>query len=529
MDLLSSTYFVLFLIIALGFIVGNIKIKGISLDVSAVIFVALVFGHFGVQIPKEIQQIGLTLFIFTIGIQAGPGFFESFKKNGRELIQLAFILVGSASLVTVVAVYLLGIDMNVAIGLLTGSLTSTPGLAAAIETTQSSMASIGYGIAYPFGVIGVILFVRLFPKFMRIDVDQEAKKIEEETQQNFPELFNKNFVVENEYIVGKSIRDLKIRSMTQANISRIMHNGESIVPLPTTVLEKGDIVKLIGTEQAIEKARMLIGEETTEKIPLSREYVVESILVTNKDVVNKTIGQLNVLANYNARITRIRRAGIDIVPSSKSEIRFGDKLIVACGTANIKNVRHLFGNDSKKLSDTDFFPIATGIVLGVLVGKLQISFGSDFTFSLGLTGGVLLVALVLSRIGKTGPILWTMSGASNQVLRQLGLLLFLSVVGTSAGSNLVETFQQSGLTFFVVGIVITILPMLITTLIGHYLLKMNLLNLLGALTGSMTSTPGLAAVDTMADSNAPSIAYATVYPIAMVFLIVCVQLLSFIC
>jgi len=526
MDLLSSTYFVLFLIVAIGFIVGNIKIKGISLDVSAVIFVALVFGHFGVSIPTDIQKIGLTLFIFTIGIQAGPGFFESFKKNGRELVVLAFVLVGSASLVTLVLALAFKVDTDIAIGLLTGSLTSTPGLAAAIESTQSSMASIGYGIAYPFGVIGVILFVRMYPKLTKVDINKEAKKLDDETQQNFPELFNKNFIVENENIVGKSIRELKIRSMTQANVSRIMHRGETIVPLPETILEKGDIVKLIGTEQAIEQARMLIGEQTDEKIPLSRDYVVESVLVTNKQVVNKTIGQLNVLANYNARITRIRRAGIDMVASSKSEIRFGDKLVVACGTGNIKNVRHLFGNDSKKLSDTDFFPIATGIVLGVLVGKLKISFSDDFTFSLGLTGGVLMVAMILSRIGKTGPILWTMSGSSNQLLRQLGLLMFLAVVGTSAGAHLVETFKESGMALFGIGIGITLLPMIITTLIGHFVLKMNVLNLLGALTGSMTSTPGLAAVDGMADSSAQSIAYATVYPIAMVFLIICVQILS---
>jgi len=528
MDLLSSSYFALFLIVAIGFVIGNIKIKGISLDVSAVIFVALVFGHFGVSIPVDIQKIGLTLFIFTIGIQAGPGFFESFQKNGRQLIILAFVLISSASLITVGLALAFNVDLKIAVGLLTGSLTSTPGLAAAIESTGSTLSSIGYGIAYPFGVIGVILFVRLYPKIVGVNIEDEAKQLEDEDLKKNPELFNRNFVVENENIVGKSIKELKVRAMTQANITRIMHKGNTIVPSPNTILHKNDIIKLIGTDQALEKAKILIGNETQEKIPLSVDYVVESILVTNKDVVNKTIGQLNVLSNYNARITRIRRAGIDIAPSSKSIIRFGDKLIVACGTGNINNVRHLFGNDLKKLSDTDFFPIATGIVLGVLVGKLKISFSDDFTFSLGLTGGVLMVALILSRIGKTGPILWTMSGTANQLLRQLGLLMFLAVVGTSAGSKLVETFQESGMLLFGIGIVITMVPMIITTLIGHYWLKMNLLNLLGALTGSMTSTPGLAAVDGMTDSNAQAIAYATVYPIAMVFLIVCVQFMSMI-
>ncbi|MFA8433866.1 MAG: aspartate:alanine exchanger family transporter [Marinifilaceae bacterium] len=526
MDLLSSSYFALFLIITLGFVLGKIKIKGISLDISAVIFIALIFGHYGIQIPADFQKMGLILFIFTIGIQAGPGFFESFKKNGRELMILAVLLIASASLVTALLAYAFDVDMNISVGLLTGSLTSTPGLAVAIESTQSPLASIGYGIAYPFGVIGVILFVRLFPRFFKSDIKAAEAEFEKASLEAYPELLNKNFVVENENIVGKTIRDLKIRSMTQANVSRIMHQGETIVPKPETMLNKGDILKLIGTEQALQQAKLLIGEETNVKIPLSKDYVVESVLVTNKQVVNKSIGQLNMLANYNARITRIRRAGIDIAPSPSSEIRFGDKLIVACGTGNINNVRHLFGNDSKKLSDTDFFPIAMGIVLGVLVGKLSISFSDEFAFSLGLTGGVLSVALILSRIGKTGPIIWTMSGAANQVLRQLGLLLFLAAVGTKAGAQLMDTFQEYGVQLFVVGIGITLIPMILTAMIGQWVFKMNTLTLLGALTGSMTSTPGLAALDGMSDSNAPAVAYATVYPIAMVFLIVCVQLLS---
>ncbi|MBL4939296.1 MAG: transporter, partial [Lutibacter sp.] len=192
---------------------------------------------------------------------------------------------------------------------------------------------------------------------------------------------------------------------------------------------------------------------------------------------------------------------------------------------NVKHVTRVFGNDDKKLSDTDFFPIATGIILGILVGKLSINLGS-FSFSLGLTGGILLIALILGRIGKTGPIMWTMTGASNQLLRQFGLLFFLAAVGTSAGSSLVETFTVYGVELFIYGILITLIPMIITTVIARYFFKMNILTLLGTLTGSMTSTPGLAAVDNMVDTDAPAIAYATVYPIAMVLLIIAVQILS---
>ena len=525
MNLFSNSYFVLFLIILIGFIIGRIKVKGISLDVSAVIFVALVFGHFGLLVPVDFQYLGLVLFIFTIGIQAGPGFFSSFKKNGRELALLASLLVASSSLITFLVYYFFGTDKSLCIGLLTGALTSTPGLAAAIDTTGSPLASIGYGIGYPFGVIGVILFVSLLPRFLRINIKNAEADYKKEISVGYPEVLKKNFLVENENVVGKSIGDLRIRFMTKAVVSRVMHDNLAITPDRGTILYKGDIIKAVGTREALERVKLLIGPETEKEIPLSTGYDVRSVLVTNKEVVNKTFGQLNILNTYNATVTRIRRSGIDISPSSSSRLQFGDKLIVACNKENMEQVSRIFGDDDKRLSDTDFFPIATGIILGILVGKLSINFGS-FSFSLGLTGGILLTALILGRTGKTGPIMWTMTGAANQLLRQFGLLFFLAAVGTSAGSSLVETFQQYGFELFIYGIVITLLPMILTTIIARYFLKMNLLTLLGTLTGSMTSTPGLAAVDSMTDTDAPAVAYATVYPIAMVLLIVFVQILS---
>jgi putative transport protein len=525
MNLFSNSYFVLFLIILIGFIIGRIKVKGISLDVSAVIFVALVFGHFGLLVPIDFQYLGLVLFIFTIGIQAGPGFFSSFKKNGRQLAILASLLVASSSLLTFLVFYFFGIDKSLCIGLLTGALTSTPGLAAAIDTTGSPLASIGYGIGYPFGVIGVILFVSLLPRFLRINVKNAEADYKKEVLVGYPEVLKKNFLVENENVTGKTIGDLRIRFMTKAVVSRVMHEDSAITPDRETILYKGDIIKAVGTRDALERVKLLIGPETEKEIPLSTMYDVRSILVTNKEVVNKTLGQLNILSTYNATITRIRRSGIDISPSPSSKLQFGDKLIVACNKENMEQVSRIFGDDDKRLSDTDFFPIATGIILGILVGKLSINFGS-FSFSLGLTGGILLTALILGRTGKTGPIMWTMTGAANNLLRQFGLLFFLAAVGTSAGASLVDTFQKYGLELFVYGIIITLLPMILTTIIARYFLKMNLLTLLGTLTGSMTSTPGLAAVDSMTDTDAPAVAYATVYPIAMVLLIVFVQILS---
>ena len=525
MDLFSSVYFSLFVIIAVGFLLGRIKVKGISLDISAVIFIALIFGHYGVIIPKDFQRIGLVLFIFTIGLQAGPGFFESFRKQGKALAILATVLIVSAGLTTVAMIHLFDLDVNIGVGLLTGALTSTPGLAAAIDTTASPLASIGYGVAYPFGVIGVILFASFLPKFLRINVHKAEDDYKKDIRSDHPEILTRNFVVDNENVEGKTIRDLRIRYMTKAVVSRVMHLGDAVTPTPDTILHKGDVIKAVGDLSALERIQLLIGHQTDEEIPLPTHFDVRRVLVTNKEYVNHTIRQLNILENYGATITRIRRSGINISPTPDSKIQFGDKLMIACSSDNMKQVVRIFGNDDRRLSDTDLLPVALGIIIGVLFGKISISLGT-FTFSPGLTGGVLISGLALGRIGKTGPVMWTMTGAANQLIRQLGLLFFMASVGTSAGAQLVDTFNENGILLFVVGAIITLVPMIITTIVSRLFVKMNILSLLGALTGSMTSTPGLAAVDSMTDTNAPSVAYATVYPVAMVLLIVIVQLIS---
>ncbi len=526
MELLSESYFILFIIICLGFIIGNLTFKGVSLDISAIIFVAIFFGYLGYEIPPIIGQLGLILFIYTIGMQAGPGFFDSFRKQGRTLIWLTTIVIVSASIITFFTYHWGGIEMPVAIGLLTGALTSTPGLAAAIDVTNSPQISIGYSIAYPFGVIGVILFVRLYPKLLRINIKEAEKEYELESEIGFPEIKTRIFRVENESIHNKTIRELRIRSMTNAVISRIMHNGEIVVPSPQAILSKGDLVKAVGTDESLMKIGLLIGSESNEEIPLPKTYEVQSILVTNKYAVNNTLRSFNLWRTYQATVTRVRRSGIDITPSPNLRLQMGDKLMVACSSESMKQVVKIFGNNDKKLSDTDFFPIAAGIVLGVLLGNLSVSFGNDFTFSPGLTGGVLAVGMILTRIGRTGPLIWSMSGAATQLLRQVGLMFFLVEVGTRAGANLAPTYHDYGFKLFVFGGIMTLLPMILAIVLARFFKKMNFLILMGTLTGAMTSTPGLAAVTPMSENNAPAVAYATVYPVAMVLLIICVQILA---
>lgn len=527
MELFQNSYFSLFVIVALGYMLGSIKIKGVSLDVSAVIFIALLFGHFGILIPSDLQNFGMILFIFTIGIQAGPGFLDSFKSKGRQLAVLTTILIGSAGLVSFLCGWLFDIDAATVTGLLAGALTSTPGLAAAIEATGSSLSSIGYGIAYPFGVIGVILFVKLLPKLMRVNIPELDKKIESEQVDQYPAISTASFKVTNSTVLGKTIAELKIRTMTGANVSRLFHDGTALIPKPNALLHEGDIIKAVGTIDALNRVEMLIGERTDFEPPLKEGVEIEQILLTNTKLVNETLGSLNLLGNYGATATRIRRSGIEITPSADLKLKFGDKLTITCPKEELKQIARIFGNDDKAVSSTNFFPIAAGIVLGVLFGKINIALGNGLSFSPGLTGGVLLVAITLSGIGKTGPIMWTMSGSSNTLLRQLGLIMFLAGVGTSAGQHIVATFQQHGITLFLVGGAITLIPMIIATIVARYIFKMNVLYLLGALTGGMTSTPGLAACDSMTKTNMPTIAYATVYPIALVLLIVVIQILAY--
>lgn len=404
-DLLHSSYFSLFLIVALGFMLGRIKIKGLSLDVSAVIFIALLFGHFGVIIPKELGNFGLVLFIFTIGIQAGPGFFDSFRSKGKTLILITMLIICSACLTAVGLKYAFDIDTPSVVGLIAGALTSTPGLAVAIDSTHSPLASIAYGIAYPFGVIGVILFVKLLPKIMRVNLDQEARRLEIERRGQFPELGTCIYRVTNASVFNRSLMQINARAMTGAVISRLKHKDEISIPTAHTVLHEGDYIQAVGSEESLNQLSVLIGEREEGELPLDKTQEIESLLLTKKDMINKQLGDLNLQKNFGCTVTRVRRSGIDLSPSPDLALKFGDKLMVVGEKEGIKGVARLLGNNAKKLSDTDFFPIAMGIVLGVLFGKLNISFSDTLSFSPGLTGGVLMVALVLSAVGKTGYII----------------------------------------------------------------------------------------------------------------------------
>lgn len=521
----SQGYLALFIIITLGIIIGKIKIKGFSFDISAVIFVALLLGHLGFVVPHIFLNFGILLFIFMVGIQAGPGFFSAFKAYGRQLILTTTILIITAAGISYLLIKIFNIDLNLGIGLYTGALTSTPGLAAAIEATNSPAAPVGYGIAYTFGVVGVILLMNFLPKIFKIDMKKEEDLFNESLKKDYPTIKGETLIVENENIFGKSLKELSINSMTGARISRIKHGDFTKTPNSETVLNKGDIVRIVGTEEAISKAQLLIGETTDKDISLASGYEIDWILVTNKDVVNKNYQEIALSEIYDATVLKIKRSGIEISPRPTSTFRFGDRLQVASDKTNMNKVKKLLGNDNKKLSSTDFLPIVLGILLGILLGNFAFPV-AGIEFKLGITGGTLAVGIILSRMGKTGPIIWSMSGSANHLLRELGLLLFLATIGTEAGLHLAETINEQGVILLFIGMLVTIIPVFVGAFFGKYVFKMNFLSLLGVITGAMTSTPGLAVVNSKSDTNAAPIAYAAVYPVALVLVIITTQIMA---
>ncbi len=525
-ELFSEGYFALFLIITLGIMLGSVKFRGFSLDLSAVVFVALIMGHYGIMVPEAFQTIGLMFFIFTIGIHAGPGFFDAFKKTGRQYLGVCLLLIATAAGLSFVLGRVFGLDPLLGVGIFNGALTSTSGLAAAIDISDSTVPSIGYGVVYPAGAIMAILTIHLLPVIFRVDMKKEEQQYLSKSREDHPEVIERNFVVENKNIDGKTIRDLGVGSMTHAVISRIKHGNEVYTPGEKTKLHLGDIIKFAGTASALQKVELMIGPQSHERVPKAAGNKVTWILVTNKDVINKSLQELNLTAYYNSTITRIRRSGIEISPRGNTTLRFGDKLLIASDEENMTRVMQLLGNNEKRLSETNFLPISLGIIIGVLLGAIHFPVFGLFEFSLGITGGVLITALILSKIGKTGPVIWTMSGGANSLLRKLGLLMFLATVGTHAGAHIADALNEHGWTLLWTGMMITTIPMVITTMIGHFFLRINFSTLLGVVAGSMTSTPALAAADAKTETDAASLGYATVYPLAIVLMIIFSQILS---
>jgi len=531
-ELITQEYFVLFVIMAIGIALGKVKIKGIGLDLSAVIFVAMgagaLYHYFGVQFQfsEVINKFGLVLFIYTIGMQAGPSFFESFKSYGYKIFLLVSIILISGASISYLLVTLMDIDKEMAVGLFTGAITSASGLAAASEVSSSPLVTIGYGIAFPVGIVTILAFVKFSSKIFNIDIKEEEKEQDEIKKIKNTSILNRHFIVSNDNICGKTLRQINLRNLTHCTVARVMREDSSLV-IPTDKVEllRNDIIKVVGKHEDLEKVEMLIGKETSRKIPSYKNFESKWYVVTNKKIVSKTLRELSLMENYSSTVTRIRRTGLDITPSAELKIRYGDKVMISSPKGNSRSFKMLFGDKIKQLSETSFLPVALGIVLGVLLGSISFPL-LGLNISLGLTGGVLIVSILTSYKGKTGPIIWNLAGPNNQLLRHLGLLLFLIPIGLQIGSQISDTINNFGYKLFGVSFIITLVPMILAVLVGRYIFKMNFLVILGAISGGMNSTPGLTVAETITDSDVPQISYAAVYPFGLVLIIIISQIMG---
>lgn len=526
LSLLSNPVFVLFLIITLGYFLGLLRFGSFSLETSGIIIVAMIFGHFGLIVPEIFRTIGLTLFLYTIGLQAGPGFIESFKKSGRQLTILALVTVGCAGLLTYVLGYFFNVSPELSVGIFVGSLTSTPGLAAATEASGSPLVSLGYGMAYPVGVLGTILIIRFLPKIFRFDLTEVEKTFNLEKVSADQQMEWHIIRVTNKNVQSVSIKNLNLDKHYGVTISRILRDGESLVPKKDLTLKVDDRVRIVGPREGLKKVTVLLGEEEHDvEIPLPANRTVLRVLVNNPEFVGKKLGDHHLEERFNVTVTRVRRSGIDLPPTPERKLQMGDILQLVGDAETLEMLSERMGANLKNVLKYEIVPISLGIVIGMLVGSLYIGSDNGFKFSLGLSGGIILTSLFLGYKGVTGPITWVVTGHTNRLLRDFGLVLFLASVGTEAGAGLVKTIQEQGVMLLLMALLITSIPMVLTAFVGLKLFKLNPLTVMGTITGGMTNTPGLGVINKMTDSDEVNAAYAAVYPFALVLMIVFAHLL----
>ncbi len=531
MEILHNSLFALFLIVALGLVLGQIKVRGLSLDVSAVIFVALIFGTFGVKVDALFQTMGLILFVLSVGIQSGPGFVASFRHNALQMIGPVLLLIALSVAIMLGLSWAFGINPRLALGLLTGARSSNSALAVGVSSTGSNLPALGHSLAYPLGVLGALFFVRLLPRLFGANLTLEEKLYHDQQRRVNPPLVTKTFTVRNPNLVGKALGALQFSRFTGVNLSRIMHRGEILIPTSSTVLDEGDLVKAVGLEPDLESLKLFIGPETKAaefvEIPHDQKNDARWVLVTNRKLLNKSLEEVGLGENFAATVTRLKRHEVELTPHPWSTLRYGDLVMVVGAKSVMAEVNNFLGG-GKPSVDRDFLPISLVIVLGLLLGSLSIPLWPGFTFSFGVTGGVLVTALVLSAVGKTGPVLWHINDSSLRFVRQLGLLLFLTAVGTDAGSHLWEVFNTQGAAIVITALCISLVPLLVVAVVCRFVFRMNLLTLMGLLSGGTTCSPALAVATSLSSSNVPTVAYSTVYPFAMITMMIVAQLLALI-
>lgn len=527
MTLLHNQIFLLLLIIVLGELFGKLRLWNISLGPSAIIFVALAFGHFGVTLPAGIQTVGLAMFIYAVGLQAGPGFVSSFRSHGLAMALTVIVMALTGTLVTLICCRLFGFDAGTGAGLLSGAMTSTPSLAAAVEVVGHSRAPAAYGVTYGFGVIGVALAIKLLPSLLRINLINEEQSLADELAQTNPPITYHHIEVNNPNLFGKRIDQIFLKEIAPVIITRLLRQSatEPVLVSAETELHEGDHLRVVGRPADLQKVELFIGKPVDGEIAFERLLIKKSIVISKRGFVGSTIGYFNFREAFNVQVARITRNGIDLVPGPHTRLHLGDVLHAVGDERALRNISRMLGNDLKSTYDISLLPILVGLLFGFLLGRLTLPLPLVGPLTLGTTGGTLLAGLLLGARYQTGPLIWDVPAAGNRLIRDLGLALFLASVGTSAGSSFVATLQERGLTLLFSGAMVTLLPVVFGAALGLWVLRIRFLRLLGVLVGGMTSASGLASAGTLSSTNYAPAAYATVYPVALISKILAVKIL----
>ena len=546
MSEIALTVSVLALVAVVGLWIGNVKIRGVGFGIGGVLFGGIIVGHFvdqaGVTLSSPmlhfIQEFGLLLFVSTIGIQVGPGFFASLRVSGLRLNLFAILIVILGGLVTAVLHKLFNIPLPVVLGIFSGAVTNTPALGAGQQILRDlgvpfevvDQMGMSYAMAYPFGICGILLTMWLVRLFFRINIEKEAQRFEESSGNGHAHLHTINVRVENPNLNQMAIQDVPMLNSDNIVCSRLKRGELLMVPAPGTLIQAGDLLHLVGRPEDLHNAQLVIGQEVATSLSTrGTDLKVERVVVTNEKVLGKKIRDLHVKQRYDVVISRLNRAGVELVASSSASLQFGDILNLVGRPEAIDAVAAELGNAQQKLQQVQMLPVFIGIGLGVLLGSIPLFIpGFPAALKLGLAGGPLIMALILGRIGSIGKLYWFMPPSANLALRELGIVLFLAVVGLKSGGDFVATLTQGdGLSWIAYGIFITAIPLLTVGILARMLAKMNYLTLCGMLAGSMTDPPALAFANNLhATSGAAALSYATVYPLVMFLRIITPQLLA---
>lgn len=533
---------VLSFVCVLGMAFGSMKFRGIGLGTSGVLFAGIVVGHFGEAVDHQtldfVKEFGLILFVFTIGLQLGPGFFAALREQGVKMNLLAAIVVALGAAGAPLAGWIAGFDPAAVLGIFSGASTNTPSLGAATQTLGTipgvaedrlALPALAYAVTYPAAIIGIIGTLLLLKQILRIDPVAEAAEFAARNRREVEPLERRTLVVTNPNLDGVELGHIPGRLEAGVTISRIRHNGETRIAGETSVIHLEDRLAVVGTSAALDDFARVIGRSSHDDLAMSDDSITyRRVVVTARDVLGKDVGGLELGDRFGVAVTRVTRADLEMSAVPGLRLKFGDQLQIVGRDKDLDAAAEALGNSLKEINETHFIPFFIGLVLGVALGTMPIAFpGMPQPVKLGLAGGPLVVALILGRVGRIGHQVWHMPVNTNLAFREFGIALFFAAVGLGAGSKFFATvFSTTGLQWLAAGIAVTMLPLLIVGIFARAVLKMNFMDLSGLLAGSMTDPPALAFASNIAGSDAPTVGYATVYPLTTLMRVLAAQILT---